>query len=430
MSNDIKRLLRLSSKNADGDAVNEAWIEKEASQYSVKYRAPNGSPKEDPKGDLKESQKYNSLNEALEDPKLNQRWTGLQIDTSLKLFEVRDKILTSWGDWGKIEGGKVEENQPLDAIVVVNDKTYHRVINPRNHPTKELFDVSPDDNLQDSDCQLVKSLFAIEKNTKEYQRLKKQLVDAFKAKGYISYIGDSRDFGGLNCSGMSLIYKVPFDKRGNLESFRGKTIRICCVGSGYRAQRNFLAGPVTESVTKSASAIRETPEKKTNLNYKGFLAPLKLIKDFPLELQLILENRATEKLKRFVNSHTLSENAIASIESSGYLVKIAAEGDIQLLKHLKALGVSMAAEKDTPQFGTGSTKGDYWHSLLQAIHENCPSKTEAIIGLYSRKEFKSLFKDEYINSQMPGIKSILLTQRHKRLKKDIESQSQFETLEI
>lgn len=65
-----------------------------------------------------------------------------------------------------------------------------------------------------------------------------QLRDELEAlcafHGYIGFEGDPRDYG-LHLVGQSLQYDVPLDKRGNLQPFRGKRIRIICLYSGiYR----------------------------------------------------------------------------------------------------------------------------------------------------------------------------------------------------
>jgi len=417
---EAKEILKLTSKGPKGETLREAHIEKTNGEYVLIEAA-------------KPTQTYTNILDAIKSPQLSGQWQGLEIQTNLKLYEIKQLILTEWGPWGKIKGGKVEAGEIENALVKVNDKIYHRIINPRNFPTKESPGVTPDNNLHDKDCQLIKSLYTCSTNTKEQQWTKKNIIESLKKRGYITYTGDSRAFGGLSTIGMSVIYKVPLDKRGNLQQFKGKTIRICCIGSGDHAQREYIAGPI-----KQIQAAKENQtQANQNFNtedskdlYCGFLSVLKPIDNFPTVLQLALENRSLEGVKVFTSQHKVSSENILAIEKSNYCMQLAAEGELAILKELKSLGISMAMEKDSPPEGQPIPKSGYWHSLLWAVSDNCPSKLKEFLELYTQKEFKALVNDEFINSSLSNIKSIILTERQRRLKKELENLSQHETLTI
>jgi hypothetical protein len=74
---------------------------------------------------------------------------------------------------------------------------------------------------------------------------KKQLVselgELLDSVGYITFGGDTKDYH-LPRVGDSCLYEVPDNRKGNLKPFRGKRIRIICVGSGTYSQRQLRAG--------------------------------------------------------------------------------------------------------------------------------------------------------------------------------------------
>jgi hypothetical protein len=417
---EAKEILKLVSKGPKGEILREAHIDKTNGEYVlVEAKKPTTTHK--------------TILDALKSPQLWGQWQGLEIQTNLKLYEIKELILTKWGPWGKIEGGKVKLGEAENAVVKINDKAYHRIINPRNFPTKESPGVTPDNDLHDKDCQLIKSLYTCSTNTKEQQWTKKHVIESLKKKGYITYIGDSRAFGGLSTIGMSVLYKVPLDKRGNLQQFRGRTIRICCIGSGDHAQREYIAGPIKQIQNSKENQIQTKEDLNPDApkdSYCGFLSVLKPIENFPTELQLALENRSLSGVKKFTHQHKVSKENVLAIEKSNYCMQLSAEGELELLKELKNLGISMAVEKDYPPEGQPIPKNGYWHSLLWAVNDNCPSKLKEFLELYTQKEFKALINDEFINSSLSNIKSIILTERQRRLKKELENLSQHETLTI
>lgn len=451
MNSKIVKILELQSINNKGNVTLSATVEKKGDSFYVSKQNPQNNPPKEadhltPTHGADQTV-YGSEKEALSSPLLNQEWENLHIRTNLKLHEIKDNVLNIWGTWNKSHQTAENPNQKNynNAIVYINDKSYHKLSNPINCPNKEHPGVKPDDNLQDPTCSLIKELFISEKNSKQYQTLKKVLTESVKKKGYISYNGDSRDFGGLNCTGMSIIYEVPHDKRGNLSKFKGQTIRICCVGSGVHALREYLAGPVDKEFqvlpkgnlnNKELSKSLDNPTgnptgKPTHVpKHPGFLSHISLIPELPVSLQLILENRDLQSLINFSLENKLSTEAIEALNRSNYPLKIASEGNINMLKHLKSLGASMANPKETPPPGSPLNSSTHWHSLLWAVQENHPSKTRDLIKLYSKGEFQALAKDEFINTSLPNIKSIILTERQRRVKNNIESLSQSETLNI
>lgn len=419
------KILNLTSNSDSDGPLETAQIERRGTQFVVHYS----------KGESSMSKEFPTLKDAIDSPPFQKRWVNLNIETTLKLHEIYERVLNVWGEWNPptnceevtymLPNKQAEpENSLPDGIVTINNKQYHRAADPRNNPTKECYGVQPDNNTEDEVSQLLKYLFICEKNTKEYQRVKKEIELNLSKQGYITYKGDSRDLGGLNSTGMSVVYKVPHDKRGNLSKFRGRQIRVCCIGSGDHATREYMAGPL-----KKPSLDPKINPKNPK---KGFLAPIKLIGSVPTKLQLLLQNRDIPGLKEFFKDIKLPTESIDALEKSGSITQIAAEGNIELLKILKNAGISIANKKSVCQIKTphSTSEEGYWHSLLWAVHENCPSKTKDLIALYSSKEFKALMQDEFINTSLSNIKSIILTERQRRVRKEIESLSKDETLTL
>lgn len=74
-------------------------------------------------------------------------------------------------------------------------------------------------------------LQAIASWTAEKRKLQRDLEVMSPYFGYIGLRVDPRAYL-VHQVGQSFIYDVPLDKRGNLSVFRGKRIRIICLGSG------------------------------------------------------------------------------------------------------------------------------------------------------------------------------------------------------
>jgi len=70
--------------------------------------------------------------------------------------------------------------------------------------------------------------------------LLKQLIHMLGRKRYITFVGHPARYR-LTLIGQSCLMDVPANKRGHLSAFRGKRIRLVCVGSG-RFERQLMAG--------------------------------------------------------------------------------------------------------------------------------------------------------------------------------------------
>ena len=72
------------------------------------------------------------------------------------------------------------------------------------------------------------------------EEIKNKIKENLKDKLHIFFIGGSDKYG-LGSVGESYICEIPKNKKGNLGLFRGKQIRLFCIGSGTRWLRTLCA---------------------------------------------------------------------------------------------------------------------------------------------------------------------------------------------
>lgn len=94
--------------------------------------------------------------------------------------------------------------------------------------------------------------------TAEKRKLQRDLEVMSPYFGYIGLQVDPRAYL-VHQVGQSFIYDVPLNKRGNLSVFRGKRIRIICLGSGAFTRR-IRVGPLSpldvETTLPEARSLR------------------------------------------------------------------------------------------------------------------------------------------------------------------------------
>ena len=98
--------------------------------------------------------------------------------------------------------------------------------------------------LEDFSGDIGKLLIAINAETtwnKQKRHLIEDLIALLNAEGYIGLAGHGPTYG-ITTVGSSFIYKVPKTKQGSLKPYRGKTVRIICVGSGRHTDRYYMIG--------------------------------------------------------------------------------------------------------------------------------------------------------------------------------------------
>ena len=101
-----------------------------------------------------------------------------------------------------------------------------------------------EDNHRDEVGQIVKAIQQIPTVTNEKRALIAELQNVATNYGYITFsAGNHRWHVGR--VGESYLYQVPENKIGHLAQFRGKMVRVVCIGSGTRWIRTYMAGPVS-----------------------------------------------------------------------------------------------------------------------------------------------------------------------------------------
>jgi len=100
-----------------------------------------------------------------------------------------------------------------------------------------------EDNHRDEVGQIVKAIQQIPTVTNEKRALIAELQNVATNYGYVTFsAGNHRWHVGR--VGESYLYQVPENKLGHLAQFRGKVVRVVCIGSGTRWIRTYMAGPV------------------------------------------------------------------------------------------------------------------------------------------------------------------------------------------
>ena len=108
----------------------------------------------------------------------------------------------------------------------------------------EFTDTIPDTYV-DNIGMLLLEISKYKANTKSKRTLMHEVRDLMEQHGYISFAAQSQNYF-LSRVGTSYLYDVPNTKRGKLRVFRGKRIRVVCIGSGKTFRRQYMAGIVLE----------------------------------------------------------------------------------------------------------------------------------------------------------------------------------------
>ena len=104
--------------------------------------------------------------------------------------------------------------------------------------------INPDEIIADpKDDQvgrLLNAMGSLNNWTKERFALKNEIIKRMKRLKHVAFQSDKRLFQ-LSRVGSSLLYQVPEHKRGYLDPFRGRLIRLVCVGSHGRNLCTYIA---------------------------------------------------------------------------------------------------------------------------------------------------------------------------------------------
>ena len=114
------------------------------------------------------------------------------------------------------------------------------------------------DDLDDDVSAILKAMSDDGTWTSKKSALREELVSLLKKRRYLSFAGSPYKYYAHRV-GDSYLYDVPLYKQGWLKRFRGKRVRIVCVGSG-RYKRDYMARAV-------ASTPKELVVEKLVHNY-------------------------------------------------------------------------------------------------------------------------------------------------------------------
>ncbi len=100
-----------------------------------------------------------------------------------------------------------------------------------------------EDSVSDEIGAHLSKIQAIQFMNSEKRKLVAEVKALMSRKGYVEFESYS---GSLHLSriGDSCIYEVSAKDKSKLITFRGRTVRVVCVGSGSHWYRTFMAGPI------------------------------------------------------------------------------------------------------------------------------------------------------------------------------------------
>lgn len=328
------------------------------------------------------SHTFNSLQEALDSsPPLQKFWGPISISSNLPLSLIEDKILNIWGPWAinnppnppnppnakTITEKKTPRTPETSGVVKINGIYYHRSF-PKPLPPKDLIEGAEADHINDTVGIMLRNLGRMTKNSREYKDYKEAVVKEMKKQDYESWDGDSRDYGGLNVSGMSIIYSVPENRRGHLLKYRGQTVRVCCVGAGDYSVRRHMVGPIGRELKVTSTF--------------AFLNELRVKNSKNIPLLLAIAQRDYKSVQdSFENKH-----CNASEIDDNTIWELASEGRVDLLRLLSKEGIDLSDPTDT----VGGKIKQCWHTTLFKLSKHHPHKVPELLKLYSEKALKEL----------------------------------------
>ena len=154
-----------------------------------------------------------------------------------------------------------------------------------------------DDNLDDDVSVILKAMANEDTWTSKKSVLREELVSLLKKRRYLAFVGSPYKYYAHRV-GDSYLYDVPRYKQGWLKPFRGKRVRVVCVGSG-RYKRDYMVGVV--GITPKELIIEKL---RHTYNFPGYVSSGEIV----------------YKTRRFVVfKPNISLEVVTSEEPDGYL---------------------------------------------------------------------------------------------------------------
>ena len=103
------------------------------------------------------------------------------------------------------------------------------------------------DTLNDDIAMCLKGFYGLHHRKREWILRQQTLIELMKSKGYVFFTKYGHYYPNT-VVGESYLHKVSERSVGALKPFRGKWVRIACVGSGLRWNRELAAGLIEEQI--------------------------------------------------------------------------------------------------------------------------------------------------------------------------------------
>ena len=101
------------------------------------------------------------------------------------------------------------------------------------------------DTLNDEIGKTLKSFYGLHHRKKEWSSLKTKLIELMDNHDYVFFTKYGHYYPNT-VVGESYLHKVSIKSVGALKPFRGRWVRIACIGSGQRWNRDLAAGVIND----------------------------------------------------------------------------------------------------------------------------------------------------------------------------------------
>ncbi|WP_146256160.1 hypothetical protein [Aestuariivirga litoralis] len=138
----------------------------------------------------------------------------------------------------------MNENDALGAISALKDEDYS------SEGTFRPSGISTEDFTGEIG-RLLKAVLEEATWTRRKRQLVAELKQCLEGSGYNKVNGHGVRYV-VSQVGESFIYQVPASQHGHLRPYRGKKVRVVCIGSGSRSYRTYMVGQFPDSTSGMA----------------------------------------------------------------------------------------------------------------------------------------------------------------------------------
>jgi hypothetical protein len=90
---------------------------------------------------------------------------------------------------------------------------------------------------------------------KAKQAAKMEMISFMKKHGFTIFPSTYRGCFGLRCVGEQMVIDLPPKRKGYLSPYKGKRVRVLCIGSGRHSDREYAAGLTSIPITRNYADV-------------------------------------------------------------------------------------------------------------------------------------------------------------------------------